>query len=61
MQSEIYPTSPTSNLNPEDFNLINRTLTDYDDVSGHHTDGIITAHTIALHINPSKFTLEGVR
>lgn len=48
----IYPTSTTSYLNPEDSNLINRPLTDYDDVLGHHDEGIIFAHTMALHINP---------
>lgn len=53
MQSEIYPTSPTtSNLNPEDSNLINGTLTDYDDGSGHPAEGIIIVHTMALHPNP---------
>lgn len=31
--------SPTSYLNPEDSNLINRTLKDYDDVSGHFHRG----------------------
>lgn len=47
-----YPTSPTtSNLNPEESNLINGTLTDYDDGSGHHAEGIIIAHTMALHLN----------
>ena len=33
-KSEIYPTSPTSYLNRGGSNLINSTLTDYDDVPG---------------------------
>lgn len=48
----IYPTSPTSYLNPEDSNLINRPLTDYNDVLGHHDEGIIFANTMAIHMNP---------
>lgn len=54
-QSEIHPPSPTLYLNPEDSNLINGTLTDYDDVSGHFAKGIIFfAHTMALHMNPAQ-------
>lgn len=33
-KSELYPTSPTSYLNRGGSNLINSTLTDYDDVPG---------------------------
>lgn len=47
---------PLSNLNPEDSNLVNRTLTDYHDASGHHAEGIINAHTIALLMN-SRFRI----
>ena len=44
-KSEIYLTSPTSYLNRGGSNLINGTLTDYDD-----GEGIIS--TMALHMNP---------
>lgn len=54
-KSELYPTSPTSYLNRGGSNLINSTLTDYDDVPGR---GNYFYNGIPREPHP-KSTLEG--